>query len=64
MSTDVGGSTGVGGWVAVWVAEGEKHATVRGSHEEVVMWALAQPALRWLILQREGEDWTELKEAM
>jgi hypothetical protein len=64
MSTDVGRSTGVGEWVAVWVAEGEKHATFRGSHEEVMMWALAQPARRRLISQREGEDWTELRQAM
>jgi hypothetical protein len=44
MSTDVDRSTGVGEWVAVWVAEGEKHATVRGSHEGMVMWALVHPA--------------------
>ena len=64
MSTAFGRSTGVGEWVAVWVAHGEKHAMVRGSHEEVVMWALAQPARKRLISQREGADWTELKQAM
>jgi hypothetical protein len=64
MSTAVGRSTGVGEWVAVWVADGEKHAMVRGSHEEVMIWALAQPARKRLISQREGEDWTELKQAM
>ena len=55
---------GNGPWGAAWVADGAaKLACMRGSQEEVVAWALAQPAVRWLI--RHGdEDWAELLDAI
>ena len=58
---------GHGWWGAVWVAEGAAElASLRGSHEEVVAWALAQPAVRWLTSVRQADgniNWGDLKPA-
>jgi hypothetical protein len=58
---------GNGPWGAAWVAEGAaKLASLRGTQEAVVAWALAQPAVRWLtpVLQPDGNfDWGDLKPA-
>jgi hypothetical protein len=55
-------STADGPWVAVWVAEGvNKHAMVHRSQDEAVAWALAQPALGWLIRHEDEYEWAELE---
>ena len=58
---------GHGWWGAVWVADGAVElGSLRGSHEQVVAWALAQPAVRWLTPVRQADgniDWGDLKPA-
>ena len=57
-----------GWWGAVWKAGGGAElASLRGSHEDVVAWALAQPAVRWLGLTLQADvnsHWADLKAGM
>ena len=46
------------------MAEGaDRHAMIHGSQDEVVAWALSQPARRWLIHHEDEFEWAELRPA-